>query len=84
MLVTVGTGLYNTNLHARFAYGFAASAPENTGSSLVTIGAGLLVDHAFELWNLRKIYFEVPEYNLARLGGIERVAVEEGVVVQDS
>ena len=48
------------------------------GSGLVTIGTGLLIDHAFDLWNLRKIYFEVPEYNLDQLGGLAKLTVEEG------
>jgi RimJ/RimL family protein N-acetyltransferase len=39
----------------------------------------MLLDYTFATWNLRKLYLEVPEWNLEQLaGGIGRYFVEEG------
>lgn len=72
--------LYNANLSSGYTYASALSTPEATGTGLVLEGLFLLLEHAFKTWNLRKIYFEVPEFNLDQFVSATRrgYVVEEG------
>lgn len=71
--------LYAENLRDGWAYAGALAAPEFQHTGVVAEGAATLLDYAFNLWPLRKIYLETIEYNLSAFeAGLRRVAVEEG------
>jgi len=72
-------GLYNSNPTAGHCYAFALSAPDVAGSGRVYEALLLLLDYGFRLWNFKKVYFEVPEFNLSQMtSAISRYFVEEG------
>ncbi len=42
-------------------------------------GAALFLEYVFRGWSFRKLYFELPEFNLAQFSrGVNRLFVEEG------
>ena len=44
-------------------------------------GVLLTIEYAFTIWDIHKIYFEVPEYNLAAMArDLDAYAVREGVL----
>lgn len=64
------------NGHCRIAA--ARFAPSTVAGRHVLRGAMLLLDHVFRGWPFRKVYFEVPEYNLPQFSsGIGTLLIEE-------
>jgi len=52
-------------------------------SPAMIAGIGLMVRHLFSGWNLRKIYMDVPEYNLAQFAnGLKDLVREEGRLLE--
>lgn len=75
-------GLYNTNPFSGYSYIYALSDPSLAGQGRTMEAAILLLDYAFRNWNLRKIYFELPEFNLAQLrSAVGKYLVEEGRLI---
>ncbi len=71
---------YSANHEAGYAYvAFYRADFKGPGGGHMTEGLCLFVDHLFRSWPFRKLYFEVPEYNLGFLTdyGAE-IAQEEG------
>ena len=57
----------------------AISDEEVLGSGLMVEAVALAIDYAFETWPWRKLYLEVPEYNLESFrSGLDRYFVREG------
>lgn len=50
--------------HARLA---AMRFNPHSRSPLMILGVGLFIDYVFRCWDLRKLYLDVPEYNLPQL-----------------
>lgn len=66
----------HANGHCRVAA--ARFIPSATAGRHVLRGAMLLLDHLFRGWPFRKVYFEVPEYNLPQFSsGIGSLLTEE-------
>ncbi len=58
---------YNADLNNGYAYAASAVISEAVGSGVGIEAVDLFVDYLFRCFNLRKIYFEVPEYNLPEI-----------------
>ncbi len=72
---------YNAELNHRFAYLGADFAPNVQGIGIAIEAAELFVDYIFATYNLRKLYLEVPEYNLGSMAyGVGGILKEEGVL----
>jgi RimJ/RimL family protein N-acetyltransferase len=54
------------------AYFSVVSDPTVVGSGLMIEVAGLAIDYVFETWPFRKLYAEVPAYNLVTFGSVTR------------
>lgn len=61
-------GLYNANLASGLAYLHVLAAEPSQGTGMALAGAALLLDRAFDLWRLRKVCLELPEYNESLIG----------------
>jgi RimJ/RimL family protein N-acetyltransferase len=60
------------------SYG-AIATPEAEGTGVAVEASFLALRMAFKVWNIRKVYLEVPEFNLAPiLSGVGRVFHDEG------
>ena len=55
---------YNADLNHGFAYVAAGVLGEAVGSGVAVEAIDMFVGHLFGCYRLRKLYFEVPEYNL--------------------
>jgi RimJ/RimL family protein N-acetyltransferase len=65
--------------HAKIA---AARFHDSESSPVMIVAVGLLVRHLFASFNLRKLYMDVPEYNLVQFDAlIGRYFVEEACLV---
>jgi RimJ/RimL family protein N-acetyltransferase len=72
---------YNAEINHGFAYLGADFAPNVQGIGIAIEAVELFVDYLFATYNLRKLYLEVPEYNLGTMAnGIGGVLREEGVL----
>ena len=61
------------------AYVAAAMAPESQATGLGIEATALFMNFIFSTWNLRKLYLEVPEYNLEwMVNSVGGVLKEEG------
>lgn len=70
--------VYGYGDRGRTAYVSALAAPAALGSGLVIDGLILLMAHAFETWDLRKLYLETLDFNVEQFGsGLSRYAIEE-------
>jgi RimJ/RimL family protein N-acetyltransferase len=59
---------------ANFQDGYAYAAALRFGSQatpLMFFGLALFIDHVFSFWDLRKLYFETPEYNYSQFASGE-------------
>jgi len=54
------------------AYISAVSDLAFVGTGLMVEAAGLAIDYVFETWPFRKLYAEVPEFNLRSFGSVTR------------
>lgn len=72
---------YNPELHHGFAYIGADFAPTVESTGLGIEAVDIFIEYVFATYNLRKLYLEVPEYNLPSMahlaGGLFK---EEGVL----
>lgn len=74
MATCYGYDVYNR--HAKFAM---AMAPETWGRPHGVEAAALFIDHCFRSLDLRKLYLDVPEFNLPQLeAGLGKYFVQEG------
>lgn len=70
---------YNGDLNNGIAYLGAVMAPAVQGTGLAIEALLLLIRYVFDTWSFRKLYLEVPEFNMpAMSGGALRWFVEEG------
>jgi RimJ/RimL family protein N-acetyltransferase len=71
---------YNADLHAGFAYVGVCMSPTARRTGIGIDALRTFLGCVFGTWNLRKIYIEVPEYNLSQFesGYAESLFVEEG------
>jgi hypothetical protein len=70
---------YNADLGNGFVYLVAARFQSHTPSQHLMEGVVLLIEHVFSVWPFRKIYLEVPEYNLDQfVSSLESVVSHEG------
>ncbi len=70
---------YAADLSDGYAYVALLMAPEVQGTGMGAEAMVVFARHLFASWNLRKLYLEVPEFNLAAFASIlRRLAVEEG------
>lgn len=75
--------LTSPDLRNGTAYLSAISDQDVLGSGLMVEAVALGLHYAFETWPWRKIYMEVPEYNLdAFRSGLDRFFVREGTLRQ--
>jgi RimJ/RimL family protein N-acetyltransferase len=75
-----------TAYEANFAHGHAklaaARLAEDARSPAMVVAISLLIRHVFACWNLRKLYMDVPEYNLPQFDSlISRYFQEEGRLI---
>jgi RimJ/RimL family protein N-acetyltransferase len=77
--VPVGlTGIYNQSFHDQYAYFVAAKFGRGLRAPLMVMGSALLIDYTFKCWPFRKLYLELPEYNLPQFAhGHGRMFVQE-------
>jgi RimJ/RimL family protein N-acetyltransferase/acyl carrier protein len=73
--------LYNHNPRGSTAFLAAVAHPSHFGSGVVVEGAAGLMDYGFARLDLRKIYVEAMEYNLAQFQALKRFAREEARLV---
>ena len=72
---------YNAELNHGFGYLGADFAPNVQGIGIAIEAVELFVDYVFATYNLRKLYLEVPEYNLGSMAyGVGGILNEEGVL----
>jgi hypothetical protein len=60
------TTLYQQNFQDEHAYFALASFTGAKRNPLLMLGAALFIQYVFTCWNFRKLYMELPEYNLAQ------------------
>ena len=71
---------YSADLHAGTVYCGGAFGTESHRTGETVEGFFLFINHLFSRWDLRKIYFEVPAFNLAQFSGLERFAEREATL----
>lgn len=59
---------YQYNAEAGFCY--VAVIVGEQGLGIGTESTALFCQYLFDIYNLRKVYFEVPDFNVARIGGL--------------
>jgi RimJ/RimL family protein N-acetyltransferase len=65
------------------AYLSVVSDPAVVGSGLMIEVAGLAIEYVFSTWPFRKLYAEVPEYNLRTFGSVtKRFFRREGLMTE--
>jgi hypothetical protein len=73
---------YRADMRNGFAYGGFMSGHSTVIGSPIVDGFIVFLSYLFATWPLRKVYFEVPEYNLRGLqSGLDRYCVVEGRLV---
>jgi hypothetical protein len=71
--------VYAHNFQDQHAFLALASFSPGGRSPLVLMGGAMFIDYVFSCWAFRKLYLEMPEYNLAQFArGINRLFVQEG------
>jgi len=71
--------VYRANFQDGYAYLSAARLEPRKPSPLMTLGVSLFVDYVFACWDFRKLYMEVPEFNLPQFAsGLGRYFELEG------
>jgi hypothetical protein len=70
---------YQHNFQDQYAYIAAAAFDPAEHNPLVILGIAMFIDYTFKCWNFRKLYMELPAFNLDQFGrGVGRMLVEEG------
>jgi RimJ/RimL family protein N-acetyltransferase len=70
---------YKGNFRDRFAYIAAARFGTEARAPLMMLGLALFIRYVFTTWDLRKLYLEVPEFNLSQFSSvIDKYATVEG------
>jgi RimJ/RimL family protein N-acetyltransferase len=59
------------------AYLSAVSEPTVVGTGLMIEAAALAIDYVFATWPFRKLYAEVPEFNLVSFGSVTRLVFQQ-------
>jgi RimJ/RimL family protein N-acetyltransferase len=72
---------YNADLNHGYAYVAAAMIADATGSGVGIEAVDLFLGYLFACYRLRKLYFEVPEYNLAQFASALTWFRDEGTLV---
>ncbi|WP_269724384.1 phosphopantetheine-binding protein [Pseudofrankia inefficax] len=64
----VGTvSCYNADLHRGIAFLAAAFVPEHVAGGVPMTAVGMFLRYLFQVWDLRKIYMEVPDFNYTQI-----------------
>lgn len=75
---------YNPNANAGHAAVGIAALPKLTGKGFLLEAMYMFLNHLFAAYSFRKIYFEVPSYNLAQFASAQGVILQqEGVLVEN-
>ncbi len=76
----IGTVMaYNVELHHGFGFLAAAVIPQAQGTGIAIEATDLFMGWLFMTYDLRKIYLEVPEFNISQISnGVDGLLVEEG------
>jgi hypothetical protein len=73
------TAVYQHNFQDQHAYLASASFQPENRSPLLLMGVALFIEYVFTCWPFRKLYLELPEFNVVQVGrGLGRLFVEEG------
>jgi len=71
--------VYQHDFESRHAHLAVAAYGGPMRSPLVMMGTALFIDYVFKCWAFRKLYFELPEYNLDQFAtGVGGLLTEEG------
>jgi hypothetical protein len=74
---------YGAQPRDQYVYVSAVADPAAIGSGALIIAAGIFIEYLFAVGNFRKIYFDVPEFNLEQFGHkIGKYLHEEGRLVE--
>jgi len=77
------TSAYNADMRNGHAAIAAAKFNQDDHGRRMLEGAIVFIDYVFATWPFRKLYMEVPGYNIAQLrSGIGRLLAEEGRLVR--
>jgi RimJ/RimL family protein N-acetyltransferase len=70
---------FNVNLNAGHVSAGIVTTKRAAGSAFAIEGMGVFLRYLFATYSLRKVYFELPEYNLPQFGSaLRRFAKQEG------
>jgi hypothetical protein len=70
---------YRPSFQDRHAYFAARRWSMGAQSPLFLLGSALFLDYVFTCWDFRKLYMEVPEFNMPQFAsGLGRLIAEEG------
>jgi hypothetical protein len=61
--------LYQVNFQNAYGYLSAAKFDPTDNSPRMMLGAAMFLEHVFVNWPLRKVYLDLPEYNLDQIAG---------------
>lgn len=76
--------IYQYDFQDQHAYLAAATFEPGQRSPLMVHGLALFLNYVFTCWNFRKLYLELPEYNVTRLSSsLGDLLVEEGRLRED-
>ena len=71
--------IYEPSFQDQYAHFAAAMFGKAGRSPLAVMGCVLAIEYAFKCWAFRKLYLELPAYNLDQISaGLGRMFVEEG------
>lgn len=70
---------YRPSFQDQHAYLGVAAFPSRKRSPLMMFGTALFIEYVFTCWNFRKLYLELPEFNLSQFSsGLGRFLEQEG------
>ncbi|MGI5271940.1 GNAT family N-acetyltransferase [Nonomuraea sp. CA-218870] len=55
-------------------------SPENSANGVGAEASLLMINYAFAMWNVRKVYFQTTEASLSAIGGDLKVSHKEGIL----
>lgn len=68
---------YNYDLHQGYVYVGVVMASDSTATGKGAEAAALLIRYIFETYNVEKLYFEVPEFNIHSVKSVLGLVFEE-------